>query len=183
MRTFQRDTDLSAKKFQAARLDGLATWVTLAVVTLEVVLITLLILNVVYDPHMATISTLAFSTIVLLIPVLFFVKRYHISSDNIEVVMPFSVQKIPLCEILSISRLSKNDLPGTLRVFACGGVFGYFGIFWNPSLGRMRWFVTNRNELVLIRLKHNLPVIVSPIHAALFIDTINQTLLTKASIQ
>lgn len=48
-----------------------------------------------------------------------------------------------------------------IRLWASGGVFGYFGMFWTRRLGRYRAHVTDRARTVLVATAKG-PVVISP---------------------
>jgi hypothetical protein len=58
--------------------------------------------------------------------------------------------RIPLASIREVRIASREDLEGALRVFGSGGLFGYYGIFRSPKLGKSMWFVTRHSHAVLV---------------------------------
>ena len=67
-------------------------------------------------------------------------------------------------------RVTRDELSGSFRLFASGGLFGYFGLFRNAALGTTRWYVTDRGEAVLLRTAEGTQAIVSPDEPALFLE-------------
>ncbi len=61
--------------------------------------------------------------------------------------------KIDFSQIVSVRQIGREDISGSLRLFGVGGLFGYFGIFTNLKFGKMTWYVTNRNQVLLIQTK------------------------------
>jgi uncharacterized membrane protein (Fun14 family) len=49
-----------------------------------------------------------------------------------------------------------------LRVLGNGGIFGYTGGFATKALGRMQWYITNQQNIVLIKLRNGKLICVSP---------------------
>lgn len=51
--------------------------------------------------------------------------------------------------------------PGTVRTFGVGGLFGYYGYFKNPQLGKFLAFATDRKRLVVLRFPQK-TLVISP---------------------
>ncbi len=69
----------------------------------------------------------------------------------------------------------------TLRTFGVGGLFGYYGYFWNPRLGKFLAFATNRKHLVVLRFPAALglpgrTLVVSPHDPHGFVQQVKQTI-------
>jgi hypothetical protein len=58
--------------------------------------------------------------------------------------------KIPLASIREVRIASREDLEGSLRIFGSGGLFGYYGAFRSPKLGKSTWFVTRHSHAVIV---------------------------------
>src|SRR5512140_3940751 len=58
---------------------------------------------------------------------------------------------IPLAEIRSAGEVGPEVLRGALRLFGVGGLFGSYGVFRSPALGRLRLDATRSSGLVLVR--------------------------------
>ncbi len=65
-------------------------------------------------------------------------------------------------DIASIRPLSESELGGEWRMAGNGGVFGYTGWFSSGKIGKMRWFVTQRKNYVLIELNSGSKILLSP---------------------
>jgi len=57
---------------------------------------------------------------------------------------------IKRADITSVESVENNKILGTFRTFGVGGLFGYYGYFTNFSMGRMTWFATRNDKLVLV---------------------------------
>lgn len=58
---------------------------------------------------------------------------------------------IPLDGLRLARRVSNEELRGSVRLWASGGLFGYFGVFRTPAFGSTRWYVTNlANRIILV---------------------------------
>lgn len=58
--------------------------------------------------------------------------------------------RIPLRTITAVGPLGALPRSGTLRYAGTSGLFGYFGRFWSPGLGRFRLHATRLTGLVLV---------------------------------
>lgn len=58
--------------------------------------------------------------------------------------------RIPLASIREVRIASREDLEGSLRIFGSGGLFGYYGAFRSPRLGKNAWFVTQQSHAVIV---------------------------------
>lgn len=77
-------------------------------------------------------------------------RSYVVCGRSITVRRPIGDVRFPLDELLEIRRASRSDLRGGMRLFGSGGLFGYYGLFWMPSLGKSTWYVTNRRNAVVV---------------------------------
>lgn len=60
-----------------------------------------------------------------------------------------------------------------LRLFGSGGLFGYLGLYYSGKIGRLWLYATRRDNLVLINLVEDLPIILSPDEDILFVSDLN----------
>ncbi|MBS4044542.1 MAG: hypothetical protein KGZ59_12085 [Chitinophagaceae bacterium] len=70
--------------------------------------------------------------------------------------------KLLKSEIISVGQLEKEKLKGTIRTFGVGGLFGYFGKFYNNKIGVMTLYATRRSNYVLIKTSANKKIILTP---------------------
>lgn len=56
----------------------------------------------------------------------------------------------PLDDIREARIATPSDVSGAIRLFGNGGVFGYYGLFRTSKLGKCTWYVTNRNNSVVV---------------------------------
>lgn len=68
---------------------------------------------------------------------------------------------ISLESIRELRPATVEDFRGALRLWGNGGVFGYYGVFQTAKLGKCRWFLTNRNNVVVLVTEEK-TVLVSP---------------------
>ncbi|PZF72445.1 PH domain-containing protein [Taibaiella soli] len=133
-----------------ARLDGLAKGVTIAVMALFV--------GTVFYAVQAFFDTknqdlfLVTAFLVIVSAVTYFSKPTSFSIDEYELVVhrPHGVFRTPVENIVSIERIDRKSLGWGIRLFGSGGFFGYLGIFYYGSIGRVSMYCTNRKEMLLV---------------------------------
>lgn len=97
-------------------------------------------------------------------------------------------KKLHVCTVMAkftydLSRLSEAHVatagevfsPGIWRLFGVGGLFGYYGYFKNPQLGKFLAFATDRNRLVVLRFPQKI-LVISPHDPQGFLQQVQQTL-------
>jgi len=77
-------------------------------------------------------------------------RGYVISGRMIVVKRWIGNARIPLEDLRDARRATPDDLRGCLRLFGSGGMFGYFGLFRTSPLGRCWWYLTNRQNTVVV---------------------------------
>jgi hypothetical protein len=72
-------------------------------------------------------------------------------------------------EIKSIVKISLEEMGMPWRTFGNGGVFGYTGYYSSSNVGKMRWFVSQRKNYILITMNNERKYLVSPDDVAGFL--------------
>jgi hypothetical protein len=85
-----------------------------------------------------------------------------LGNNSLTIVRLLKPITIALPEIVSARLLDESEVKGTLRTFGNGGLFGYFGKFYNRQLGHMSWYCTQRKNYVLIALANDKKIVLSP---------------------
>ena len=80
---------------------------------------------------------------------LFHPHSYSINNKELVVHRPVGRLKIPLKKS-DCSLVKYGDLRINTRVFASGGVFGYFGVFYSGLYGKVKLYTRNLSQLILI---------------------------------
>lgn len=76
-------------------------------------------------------------------------------------------------DLRQISACSQAEGIPMLRLFGSGGLFGHLGLYYSSSMGRVWLYCTRRENLVLIHLADDLPIILSPDEDILFVSDLN----------
>ena len=144
-----------------ASLDTLSKVVTASICVFSLIFIA--IAFTVLKDEMALVSLPVFTLIAtVIITYLYSPQAYEITNDNIEIIRRINKFHIPRNEILSIEKLSSDDMGRAWRMMGNGGMFGYTGWFRSGAQGKMRWFVSQRKNYVAIILNNHKKYILSP---------------------
>jgi hypothetical protein len=117
-------------------------------------------------------SNLIISVILIFIPIfswLFSVGEYVLESDGLSIKRKIFPIKIKYEEIKKVSRLGYQDIKSSIRIFGNGGLFGFYGIFRNESIGNYRAYFSNFSDLVLIETDKK-KFVISPENPDIFTD-------------
>lgn len=99
---------------------------------------------------------------------------YELTNDNLIIHRPWKDVKIATQEIQSLTCISKATLSGSIRTFGVGGLFGYFGKFYQSKIGKMTWYATRTDRPVLIITKTGKKIIITPDDPQKLADDFNQ---------
>lgn len=143
----------------AASLDKTAKVITIGIGILFAFLIALPFLGKesdtaeIYIPGgLLAIYTLAF---------LFSPQRYSVTESLLIIHRPIRNIYLRRRDIEEVGVLEKANVNGAMRTFGVGGLFGYFGKFYNYGIGSATWYMTRTDKAVLVRMK-NKKVVLSP---------------------
>ncbi|RLF18596.1 MAG: hypothetical protein DRZ82_07960 [Thermoprotei archaeon] len=116
---------------------------------------------------------------ILVITYLLSPREYQLTRDAIIVKKTIGTIRIPYKAIKSIEIIRK--LPGKgIRLWASGGLYGFFGLFYFKDYGKVRVYVTNRHKVVLIRMKDDVPYMISPKDPKEFLEKLGEVAGIKA---
>lgn len=93
---------------------------------------------------------------------------YELNKYELIIKRPFKQVVIKRNDIADIQFLTDEQLKWTIRSFGVGGLFGYFGYFYNRQLGNMLWYTSQRKNRILIRLKNEEKIVISPDNEQLY---------------
>jgi len=88
-------------------------------------------------------------------------RHYEIHKDRVVVVRTIGKVEIPRKDITSVTLPGKAAMAKTVRTFGVGGFFGYYGSFYNATLGNMTWYATRRSQPVLL-VTQNKKILLTP---------------------
>lgn len=87
---------------------------------------------------------------------------YQLTENSLTILRPLFPKKFNYSDIKEVRIISRYDLKWSIRTFGNGGVFGYYGKFFNHSFGSMTWFATRRENFVMLLLKDERKIVITP---------------------
>lgn len=88
-------------------------------------------------------------------------QRLEIYEDKLVILRRYKSITIHANEVLSIDRLPKGALRGAVRTCGVGGCFGYFGHYYQGSIGAFKLYATSFDNLYVIRLSNDKKIVIS----------------------
>ena len=136
---------------------------TTIIVIVFLLIISTTIFFLIPDDERNTIDLMVYLPIILCIVVyLFRPNNYSVSSDKLLIHRMINNVEINRNNIQSVQEIDESQVKNSLRTFGVGGFFGNFGTFWNGKLGKMTWYVTRKNNFVLVETKDQKKIILTP---------------------
>lgn len=105
---------------------------------------------------------------------------YKITEDELIVNRPFYNACFKRDKIKDVEVIDENQITGSIRTLGNGGIFGYTGYFANFKLGKMFWYLTRKDKLVLVRLYNNEKIVLSPNEPEKFVERFKTDLSISA---
>lgn len=93
---------------------------------------------------------------------LYSTSKYSVTGDVLIIHRPISNIVIKLSDIAEIQHVDSSYFSGTIRTFGNGGLFGYYGKFYNSKIGNMTWYVTQKKNRLLLQTKQENKIVISP---------------------
>ncbi|HWQ55997.1 MAG TPA: PH domain-containing protein [Bryobacteraceae bacterium] len=93
---------------------------------------------------------IAVSTVIILVTYAYSPRAYVVAERSIIVERLVGKARVPLEDVREVRAATSGDFRGSIRLWASGGLFGYFGWFRTSTLGRSLWYLTNRRTAVII---------------------------------
>lgn len=151
-----------------ASMDNLAKIITLCVVVIVFAIgqnsVRTLLKNSPHDTATILVHSgiILFIIVILLGSFLLSPRGYELRDKQLIIKKPLGSKSIPLAEITEVKRIKKGEMAGTIRTFGVGGLFGYFGKFYNATFGHMTYYVTQRKNMILLKKKNGKNIVISP---------------------
>ncbi|HRI27316.1 MAG TPA: PH domain-containing protein [Chitinophagales bacterium] len=147
-----------------ASLDKLSKIVTTVVLLVCVVLFFMFWQNLPTPGWERWGAYIAFGSIaaVLALTYLLSPRAYRLTQDTLVIERRWKPITIALVDIEAFSTPDLKDFTAMIRLFGSGGLWGYFGLFWNRRIGRMYWYATQLHNLVMLKVKNSHPIVLTP---------------------
>jgi hypothetical protein len=120
-----------------------------------------------------------FELCVIVLAYLYSPQSYAVSGPTILIKRLIGTVRVPLEGIRDLRAGTPEDFRKCIRLWASGGLFGYYGSFKTARLGKCRWYVTNRSQSVII-VTNERTVVLSPNDVPGFLASV-QSVVTIAS--
>ena len=88
--------------------------------------------------------------------------HYSVDNDFLTIHRPIGNLKIKRDSVTNVQALTAKQISYAIRTFGVGGVFGYFGKFYNTEFGSMNWYLTRKDTPVLVTTSSNKKIVISP---------------------
>jgi hypothetical protein len=111
-------------------------------------LVCLFLLAVIAATHSFIFCVLA--VVLILVSYAYSPRGYVITDRSILVQRLAGRPRIELDEVREVRRATPDDFRRSIRLRGSSGLFGYYGLFRSPKLGKFTAYVTNRNNRVLV---------------------------------
>jgi hypothetical protein len=108
----------------------------------------LVLLTAMVAAHSFAIACL--SLLILVVCVAYSPRGYEIEGQTILVQRLAGAARVTLQGVRDARRTTPEDLRGCIRLWGSGGLFGYYGLFRTAKLGKSTWYVTSRNNSVVV---------------------------------
>jgi hypothetical protein len=100
--------------------------------------------------------------------------NYVVTADELIVHRLLFDVHIRRTDIKSIDSIDRQKMRGSFRIAGVGGLFGYYGGFASFSLGFMTWYMTRRDNPVLVKTINNKKILFSPDDPAKFVNELSK---------
>ena len=117
--------------------------------------------------------------VTLLVCFLYSPRSYKVDNVDLTIVRPANNKKIKLTDISEIRAIAEGEMTGTVRTFGDGGLFGYYGKYYNSKIGSMTLYATQKQNRILITTKQGKKIVITPDDLSI-IDYINDHLHLKS---
>ncbi len=149
-----------------ASLDGLARGVTIIVTVLFAAIFVAGFGF--FDMPGQNVGTGALSFISMLLIVVYgfcltqWPRGYTVSKESLIIHKLVGRRVVVLNDINAAFAVKPEALRWSLRTFGSGGLFGYFGKFYNDKFGDMTWYATRVSHFVMVELKDGRHLVLTP---------------------
>lgn len=140
--------------------------ITSKIITTSIALFDLILLLTLYillkDQGYVVLIPVIILSLTILFTYLYQPLGYEITNDQVEIHRRINKFYINRTEIISVKTLSDTELGRSWRRMGNGGMFGYTGYYSSSKQGKMRWFVSQRKNYVVLMMQNGKKMILSP---------------------
>ena len=103
-----------------------------------------------------------FFVLLILICYLFSTNFYELENDFLIIHRPVGSVNFPISEIKEIIKMNPGTMIGGIRLFGVGGLFGYYGKYYNFKLGHLTLYTTQKRNRILMTMNTGKKIVISP---------------------
>jgi len=103
---------------------------------------------------------------------------YFVDRESITIYRPIKNVKIPLDEVMEVFQATPESMKWSMRTFGNGGLFGFYGKFWNKKYGNMTWYATRKDNLIVIVTREGKKIVLTPDQISM-LDEIQRRLMPR----
>lgn len=108
------------------------------------------------------ISIIIFFILLILLTWMYSPVSYYLNDDYLIINRHFGKVYIKIKDIKNIEKLNDDDVKGTIRYFGVGGLFGYYGKYYIPNYGKVKFYATQNKNRILIETTNNEKILITP---------------------
>lgn len=110
------------------------------------------------DEDISLILPLAL-TVILLFPAIYSPSRYNCKEKTLEIRRLAGTIRIDINDILNVRAAEANELKRVMRLFGSGGLYGYYGKFYDSDHRNFKMYGRRKNNKILVFTKTGLVVL------------------------
>lgn len=89
-------------------------------------------------------------------------QSYTLDTTSLTINRPVGKVIINRSSIQEVRLISDGEMKSTVRTFGNGGLFGYYGKYYNTTIGHMTWYLTQSKNRILIVTTEGKKIVISP---------------------
>jgi|SRR6218665_531030 len=98
---------------------------------------------------------------------------YTVTDTELQIQRAIGTVTIKKQDIKRVDVLQEFNIGGTIRTFGVGGLFGYYGKYYNNTFGSMTWYLTRSDKPVLVTTVKS-KIVLSPDEPEHFAETLRK---------
>lgn len=111
--------------------------------------------------------------VICLIAYAFRPNNYAVSDEKLLIHRMIGDVKILRNDIKSVEMIDESKVKNSIRTFGSGGFFGSYGKFWNSTLGSMTWYITRKENFVLVTTNDEKKILLTPDEPEAFVTSLS----------
>jgi len=105
---------------------------------------------------------------------LFSTKSYELNQTELLIRRPLVNVTINPQQIKNAIAMDRKTMGWAARTFGVGGLFGFYGYFFNAKFGNMTWYATRKDRVILIETFQGKKIVISPDNPDQFLNALDK---------